>query len=166
MAAKTLISEAEFLRMTFEGPDPDYIDGELIERSMPKLPHSRAQRRFTVLFEPFTVAGRLFAFPELRISTLPQHYRIVDVAVYRDREPTKALPDETPFIAIEIVSPGDAHEELLTKLAEYKEIGVAHVWIVQPGLRTLSVFDGGSLLRVDGFTIPEFDLRFTAAQIF
>ena len=84
MAAKTLISEAEFLRMTFEGPEPDYIDGELIERSMPNLQHSDAQGNFSVLFHPFKVSGRLFAFPELRIRTVPGCYRTADVTVFRE----------------------------------------------------------------------------------
>jgi Uma2 family endonuclease len=165
MAAKTLISEAEFLRMTFDGPEPEYVDGEVVERSMPNLPHSRVQGNACVLMHPFTVAGYLFAFPELRIKTGPRHYRTPDVTIYRDREPTGLVPPETPFIVIEVVSPGDSHEELMTKLAEYAAMGVTHAWIVEPGLESLSVYDRGSLLRVDAFELPEFSLRFTARQL-
>jgi Uma2 family endonuclease len=165
MAAKTLITEAEFLRMTFDGPEPEYVDGEVVERSMPNLHHSRVQRRVCVLSEPFTLAGRLFAFPELRIHTRPGHYRTPDITIYRDREPTGLLPPETPFVVIEVVSPGDSHEELMTKLAEYTALGVAHVWVADPGLESLSVYDRGSLLRVDAFEISEFSLRFTAQQL-
>lgn len=166
MATKTLITEAEFLRMTFDGPEADYVDGEIVERAVPKVPHSHVQGRFSVLFHPFSVTGHLFALQVLRIRTVARHFRTVDMVVYRDREPLSDIPGEAPFIAIEIVSPSDAHEELLIKLAEYKEIGVANVWVVHPGLRALSVFDNGSLLRVDAFALPEFGLRFTPADLF
>ena len=35
----TLITEAEYLRMTFDGPEPDYVDGELVERAIPNFQH-------------------------------------------------------------------------------------------------------------------------------
>ncbi len=165
MATKTLITEAEFLRMTFDGPEAEYVNGELMERTMPNLPHSRVQGRFCVLFG-VEAAGRLFAFPELRIRTSDGHFRTPDITVYRDRQPVGLVPAETPFIVIEIVSPGDPHEELMTKLAEYSALGVPHVWIAEPGLQSLSVYERGSLLRTEAFTLPEFGLRFTAAQLF
>ena len=165
MATKTLITEAEFLRMTFDGPEPDYLDGELVERAMPNTQHGTAQSIFCGLIFPWRVDNRLFAIAELRIPTLPGHYRVTDVAVYR-HQPADLIPAEAPFVALEIVSPGDAHEELMTKLAEYEAVGVPHIWIADPGLQALSVYERGSLLRVEAFALPEFGLRFTAAELF
>ena len=166
MATKTLITEAEFLRMTFDGPEPDYLDGELVERAMPNTQHSDVQSVFCGLIFPLRAGNRLFALPELRLLTQAGHYRVVDIAVYQDRKPVGLMPVETPFIVVEIVSPGDPHEELMTKLAEYSALGVPHVWIAEPGLQSLSVYERGSLLRVEAFALPEFGLRFTAAQLF
>ena len=142
MATKALITEAELLRMTFDCPEPDYVDGELVERAM-----------------------RLFALTELRIPTLPGHYRVADVAVYR-RQPTDLIPAEAPFVALEIVSPDDKYEELITKLAEYQAIGVPHIWFADPGLQALRVYERGNLLHTDAFALPEFGLRFTATELF
>jgi Uma2 family endonuclease len=166
MATKTLITEADFLQMTFEGPEPDYVDGEVVERAMPNTQHSDAQANFVVLIRPWRHGSRLFELPELRIRTAAGKYRIVDVAVYRDRKPVDSIPTETPFIAVEIVSPEDTYRELKTKLTEYKTLGVAHAWIIDPGSRSLSVFDHGSFLEVEAFEVPEFDLRLTPAQLF
>lgn len=91
---------------------------------------------------------------------------MVDIAVYRDRTPADLIPAEAPFVALEIVSPDDRYEELMTKLAEYQAIGVPHIWIADPGLQALSVYERGSLLRVEAFALPEFGLRFTAPELF
>ncbi len=142
MAAKTLITEIEYLGMTFDGREPDYVGGEMLERPAQNIQHSDVQAVLVALIHPWRRGGRLFEFPELRIRTAPGQYRVVDVAVYRDRKPIDPIPSETPFIAIEIVSPGDRHEELMIKLAEYRAMGVPNIWIADPGLRTLGRFEG------------------------
>ena len=166
MATKTLIAEAEYLQMNFDGPEGDYVDGEVFERTMPTTQHSNTQANFVVGIRPWRSGGRLFELPELRIRTGPGRYRVVDIAVFRDRTPVDPIPAETPFIVVEIVSPDDRHHELKAKLAEYKAIGVPHVWVLDPGFRSLSVFDHGSFLEVEALEIPEFGLRFTPAQLF
>ena len=45
MTANTLISKEEYLRTSFENPEPDYVDGELVARSMPNYLHRRIQAR-------------------------------------------------------------------------------------------------------------------------
>ena len=45
MAIKTLIPVEEYLRTGFEGPEPDFVAGELVERSMPNYFHARTQMR-------------------------------------------------------------------------------------------------------------------------
>ena len=165
MATKTLITEAEFLRMTFDGPEPDYLDGELVQRAMPNIQHGTAQSIFCGLIFPWRVDNRLFAIAELRIPTVPEHYRVADVAVYR-HQPADLIPAEAPFVALEIVSPDDKYEELMIKLAEYQAIGVPHIWIADPGLQALRVYERGSLLHTDAFELPEFGLRFTAPELF
>ena len=166
MATKTLIAEAEYLQMTFDGPEPDYVDGEMVGRTMPTTQHSDTQANFIVGIRPWRSSGRLFELPELRIRTSPGHYRVVDIAVFRDHKPVDPIPSETPFIAVEIVSPDDKHHELKAKLAEYKAMGIPHVLVIDPGFRSLSVFDHGSFLEVEALEVPEFGLRLTPVESF
>ena len=42
-----------------------------------------------------------------------------------------------PELIIEVVSPVDTWDEIMTKLTEYFAIGVKHVWIVTPSTQTL-----------------------------
>ena len=43
MATKPLVPVEEYLRMSFEGPDPEYLDGELLERNLGESDHSNVQ---------------------------------------------------------------------------------------------------------------------------
>lgn len=41
MLTKAVISEDEYLRTGYDNPEPDYIEGVLVERTMPDNDHSR-----------------------------------------------------------------------------------------------------------------------------
>jgi len=69
-------------------------------------------------------------------------------------------------VAIEILSPDDRYSKLMQKFEEYSAWGVRHIWLVDPESRKLHVYTDGTLSEVFALTIPEFDMQFTAAQIF
>ena len=54
----------------------------------------------------------------------------------------------------------------MQKFDEYDAWGVRHIWLVDPESRRLQVYRDGTLSEVLALTIPEFDVQFTAAQIF
>ena len=43
MDARVLLTPEEYLRAQFDGPDRDYVDGEVIERNPGELPHAILQ---------------------------------------------------------------------------------------------------------------------------
>jgi hypothetical protein len=43
MSTKVLMSVDEYLRTSFDGPDCEYLDGEIVERSVPEVPHADVQ---------------------------------------------------------------------------------------------------------------------------
>ena len=165
MAVKTLISEEEYLRMSFEDRAPDYVNGELVERSVPNHSHSKTQGELYFRFR--SLAERLPLFPrtELRVPVAPRKYRIVDLAVYAHQEPVEELPKELPLVVTEIVSPDDRHEDIMKRLAEFEAWGVPHVWLVDPGLQRLYVYHNGGLTAAEAFELPEFGVRIAAGEI-
>ena len=42
----------EYLRTSFDGPDCEYLDGEIVERNWGDLPHGSTQGRLTYLLIP------------------------------------------------------------------------------------------------------------------
>ncbi len=166
MATKTLISEAEYLSTAYDDPAPEYILGELVERGMPNNAHSRACGELHFQFRLHQDKLRLYPRPELRVRVAPDHYRVADLLVYSGSEPQDPVPEEIPLVAAEVVSPDDRYEEIMTKLADYEAWGVKHVWLVDPGLRRLSVYSNGSLNAVSAFELPGHGLRIDGGGIF
>lgn len=164
MATQTALTEAEYLRTSFEEPEPEYVDGELIERALPNNPHSRTQHRLSVIFGRLEDRVVLHCRPELRVRVKPGRYRVADLVVYTEF-PEGNIPPQVPFIVVEIISPDDRWEHLLSKLEDYAAWGVRHVWAVDPALNTCYVYANRSITAVESFDIPEWRETISASAI-
>jgi Uma2 family endonuclease len=166
MSTKTAVSIEEYLRTSYEDLDREYVDGEIVERTLPTNLHSKAQCRLAGILDRLGETLPLYGRVELRSRVSATRVRIPDVSAYTGVEPTDPVPSTPPLIAIEILSPDDRQSKLIAKLEEYREWGVRHLWLVNPQTRKLQVYDKGVLLEVDKFEVPEFDLHVTATEIF
>jgi Uma2 family endonuclease len=164
MSTRTLITPEEYERMSFEGPEPDYVDGELVERPLPNYPHSRTAIRLGACFEALRDRHSVFACAELRLRLSTSRYRVADLCVYLGEEPAYPLPP--PLIVIEIISPDERHSELMSKLEDYEAWGVTHVWALNPELKRLYVFSRGTLAVVSRWQVPEIGVEITPEQVF
>src|SRR2546430_17043851 len=82
MASKTLVTVEEYLNTCFEGPEPDYVDGEIIERHLGSIPHFEAQQRMLEFFNSLKQSFRLFGYPEVTLRLSPKRYRTADLPVF------------------------------------------------------------------------------------
>ena len=165
MPAKTLLSEEEYLAMSFDDRTPEYDDGELVERAFPNRSHSRTQHKFDLVFGKLEERLPLYSHPELRLRVAPRKYRIADVVVYAHEEPVEELPTQVPLVIVEIVSPDDKYAELMKKLEEYRAWGVPHVWLADPALRRICVYRDGGLVPVTVLELPEFGVQIPAEEV-
>ncbi len=86
--ARSQIGVEEYLDLAFDDrPEPDYVDGEVVERALPTPVHSQIQGLLILLFGPLMTRFRLVLLPELRVRVEPRRFRVVDLAVYRDSRP-------------------------------------------------------------------------------
>jgi Uma2 family endonuclease len=58
----------------------------------------------------------------------------------RRRVPREEAWDTVPDLAIEVVSPSNTAEEILTKIDEYFRAGVRRVWVIYPALEQIYVY--------------------------
>lgn len=165
MSMQTLVSEEEYLRTSFDGPEPDYIDGEIVERSMPVYGHGYVQGESYHLFRMAEQRARLFPCPGLRIKVAPGRHRVVDLAVYADAPPVERVPTAPPLVALEVVSEDDSHRDIMDKLNDYHRMEVPNIWLADPFARRLWVYRGGDLRAVEAFELPEFSFRLTPTDI-
>jgi Uma2 family endonuclease len=146
MSVETLISVEEYLSTAYH-PDVEYEDGVLVERNVGDWPHSTVQSN--LIFALGTRYPHVYVCPVLRSKTRATRYRLPDVCVVLARPTTKYLVDAA-FLAIEVLSEDDRMTKTMERLEEFDRKGVPNIWVIDPRLRTMSVYAGGVLNEVRG----------------
>ena len=166
MDARVQVPVEEYLQTSFEGPDPEYVDGELVERAMPDFLHGTLQGRFIEIFYEIRKQHPLYAVTEVRHKLRETRYRIPDVAVFAGDRPAERFPSTPPYIAIEILSLDDRFSEVVQKLDEYRTWRVPHIWLADPHLRCLLVYSATGLREVTEFHLPDYNVIITSQEVF
>jgi Uma2 family endonuclease len=160
MAASVLVSVDEYLGTSYH-PDCDYVDGEVVERSLPRRKHSKAQR--TIMFRLADRYPELVdqLLPEQRVQTSATRFRVPDVCISATGTDNEEIVVTPPELCIEILSPEDTLARTLERIKDYIAMGVPACWIVDPVGRQGWIATPGRLddvtdgmLRANGIEIP------------
>jgi Uma2 family endonuclease len=133
-APSRLITADEFLHMP-ENRGAELVDGRIVEKHMGNESSSVAVEiifRIRLFLESHRI-GRLFESENgLRIwPTHPNRVRKPDVTFVRSlSRPVKGWQTVVPDLVVEVVSPNDEAEDLEKKLQEYREAGIALIWVI------------------------------------
>jgi Uma2 family endonuclease len=165
MATKTQMTVEQYLRTSFPDLDCEFVDGEVVERTMPPYEHAFIQGRLIVLFSRWTSSHGLLPLPELRSKVRQSRVRIPDVAVYIGR-PNASVPDQPPLVAIEILSPDDRMVNVMEKLREYRTWGVGYIWVIDPMARILYEMTTNGLREMESYDIPAYDVKISSNDLF
>ncbi|MFE1748341.1 Uma2 family endonuclease [Coleofasciculus sp. H7-2] len=177
ISSKSITLE-EFLKLPETKPATEYINGEVIQKPMPKTRHSRLQEKLTGTINGVVEEQRIaYAFPELR-CTFGGRSIVPDVAVLRWNRiefNDEGEPVDDVFIApdwaIEILSPEPSSNRVTGNILHCLKHGSQLGWLIDPSDRSVLIFlpnqqpelyQGSDRLAVlDGI-----DLELTAEQIF
>ncbi len=129
--ATTQVSLDEYLGAEYE-PDCDYVDGELEERNVGEKEHSIVQAFFIKWLARFEEQWRLEACPEIRMRVSPTRVRIADLAFLPLKVPYEAVLTRPPVAVVEVLSPEDRVSRYQQRLDDYRAMGVANVWVIDP----------------------------------
>lgn len=167
MGTKTLTSVADYLRMTFEDGDHEYVDGEVIPRNVGNKTHSRIQRDLVQALLRSIKRADVEVLPELRFQAQPTRYRIPDVGVWLEQDISDEVPSVPPLLAIEILSPEDRVARVIAKVQEYLAVGVDTVWVIDPPVRNAIVYSRSQPAGTVGveLTCEPLDLRIPIADV-
>ena len=134
MSSATLISVQEYLSTNYR-PDRDFIDGELQERNLGELEHSRLQSAILVWFWTNKKEWNILPVVEQRVQVAPTRFRIPDVTVLRPDQAHEPIITKPPLILIEVLSKDDTLRSMQERVDDYLHFGVQHVWILDPATR-------------------------------
>lgn len=122
----------EYRHTSFNGPDCEYLDGEVVERNVGEIPHRRIQAEFAHLLMQMEAALGIQAMIAIRIPITARRFRVADVAVWRGGNIGDRIPHVPSFLVIEILSPEDRFTRMHPKIQEYLGIGTEWIWRVDP----------------------------------
>lgn len=169
MATAVHIPMSEYLQAVYE-PDCDYVDGELQERNEGDQSHGLIQAALARIFYANRNQWGLRVIPELRIRVSASRYRIPDVCAVPVTDPIVRNLTTPPRICIEILSPEDRLQRLVTRVQDYRSFGVEHIWIIDPESREVWTIDpasGGAVPMLEqALTIPGTPIRLLLSELF
>src|SRR5437016_1615513 len=126
-----------YLHTSFENPDREYWDGNIVRRTPGDWPHSTSQVLLCWFFGALSKTVPCFPRPSLRLRLGPRLILVPDVCVFHPVEPSEPVPSDRPFVVIEVLSREDRMTHVREKLEHYVTWGVPHVWLADPYLRLL-----------------------------
>ena len=168
----------DFLKLPETKPASEYIEGEILQKPMPKAKHSRLQLRTCNEINQVTETPKIaYAFPELR-CTFDGRSIVPDIAVLlweqiefdESGEPVNDVLI-APYWTIEILSPQQSSNRVTRKIIRCLKHGCQLGLLIDPDDRSILAFlpnqqpqfcEGGEIVPVPE-NIP---LYLTAEQIF
>jgi Uma2 family endonuclease len=168
----------EFLKLPETKPPSEYIDGEIIQKPMPKTRHSRLQGKLINVINEVTEARQIaYAFPELR-CTFGDRSIIPDIAVFRWHQielDENGEPLDDVFVApnwtIEILSPEQSANRVTGNILHCLKHRCELGWLIDPDDRSVIIFQPQQqpeLFHQEDklFVLEDVELELTAEQIF
>ncbi|MBL7796957.1 MAG: Uma2 family endonuclease [Saprospiraceae bacterium] len=140
------VFEKEYLSRE-DGYKYEWVRGEVVQtpRDMNQYQYyilDNLQEYFTRLRFEGKVTGKLY--PEIDTFFLKKVHRRPDMAWFTDEQVARMAhrENQVPNFVIEIVSDHDIVDNLLDKLGDYREAGVAVIWLISPRLEQIHVYSG------------------------
>jgi Uma2 family endonuclease len=129
-------------------PDKEYeiVAGQPEEKTMGGARHSGVGTRLIVRLGSHVEAHQLGGvYGSDATFQIGENQRIPDVAfVAATRFPVEGEPEGiwpmAPDLAVEIISPYDLYERVISKVEEYLAGGVQQVWLISPEHKTVTIY--------------------------
>jgi len=167
MSSVTLVSVQEYLATSYR-PDRDFVDGELQERNLGELEHSRLQSAILVWFWTHKEEWNILPLVEQRVQVARTRFRIPDVTVLRPNQAREPIITVPPLILIEVLSKDDSLRSMRERVDDYLNFGVQHVWILDPATKRAYVCTPTAFQAPEQgvLAVPDTPIRMVLSELF
>ena len=142
-----MVSVQAYLTTSYEG-DREYVDGEILERHSGEQAHSSAQGAVGFFLFQREAQARVRTLMSQRLWVGPTRFRVPDICVLMASDPRDPIVSQPPFLCVEILSSVDTALRLNGKLADYFQMGVRYVWVLDPLTRRAFCYTPGQMHEV------------------
>ena len=132
---------------------------------MPEYDHAAWQEALLAWFRARKSEWNVRALPELRVQVAADNFRIPDVTVLSLDAPREQIVTQPPLAVFEILSPTDTMTEMLEKLADYQQMGIPAIWVIEPKKLLYYFYSSGQLTPAAIFQLPGTNFQVAMAEI-
>jgi Uma2 family endonuclease len=147
----------EFYLLPDDGKRYELVRGALVCMAATGGQHgiiaSRLDHRLRSFVEAHDLGEVCAAETGFRLAQNPDTVRAPDVSfIARERVVTQGVPEGywpfAPDLAVEVISPSDRFDDVLTKVQEYLRAGTRLVWVFHPRTKTVTVYRANSEVQL------------------
>jgi Uma2 family endonuclease len=143
---KTITLE-EFLKLPETQPASEYINGQILQKSMPQGKHSKIQAKLVTIINQLVEEREIAqAFPELR-CVFGGRAIVPDVTVFAwdkipvdDNDDIANIFNDAPDFLIEILSPDQNQTRVTGKILYALNHGSQMGWLIDPSARSILIY--------------------------
>jgi len=163
----SLLSIDEYLRTSYH-PDADFVDGEIEERNLGEFEHARLQWLLAAFISRHESDWNVIGVVEQRIRVSPTRVRICDICLLDHDALRERVLSTPPRLCIEILPPEDRLPRAETVLADYRAMGVQHIWLLDPIRQAAYTFDSNGLhiVNTTRLSILDSPIHLDLAELF
>jgi Uma2 family endonuclease len=133
------LTEEQYLALPEEKPYLELVDGTVVQKAVPNRDHWRLVNELLRVLMLYVSAQGGECGPEPRVRLRSGRYRVADAAYWAPGRAT--VDDSIPTLTIEVRSPGEPLDKQREKCRQYREAGVDVAILVDPGSRSVELFD-------------------------
>jgi Uma2 family endonuclease len=158
------VSVEDYFKISTD-PDCELADGVLVERTVGEFDHSTWQMVLAGFFLAREKELGILSRPELRVQTRSKNFRVPDVTLISRSAPREQILTHPPLAVFEILSPQDSMTQTLQKLAEYEQMGIGAIWVIEPKEPLYFRYSEGKLAPETIFELPGSTFKVAFAEI-
>jgi Uma2 family endonuclease len=161
----SIISVSEYLKSSYS-PDRDFVDGRVEERNVGEHDHAAVQAALILWFGQRQNEWNIEVLPEQRIRISPSKYRVPDICIVSLQEPVEQILTKPPLVCIEILSPEDTLRRMQDRVNDYRDFGVANIWVLDPATQKGYDCTSSGFLDATEFAITGTPIRLVLSELF
>jgi Uma2 family endonuclease len=151
------LTAEEFYRLPDDGQRYELVGGALVNMAAAGGQHgiiaSRLDYRLRAFVEAHDAGEVCAAETGFRLAQNPDTVRAPDVSfIARERVAAQGIPESywpfAPDLAVEVISPSDRFDDVLTKVQEYLRAGTRLVWVFHPRTSTVMVYRANGTVQL------------------
>jgi Uma2 family endonuclease len=101
----------------------------------------------------------------LRVQVAADNFRVPDVTILSRSAPREQIVVQSPLAVFEILSPKDSMTDMLERLADYQQMGIAAIWVIEPKKPFYYLYSSGQLTPATIFELPGTSFNVAMSEI-